>query len=205
MTGDRGSRTRGSGNQNTGSGKAEHGDREGRTRGSGTERRSFIACRSLVRKRWITRLHEAGPQATDSLYHNSDSHPVSGRSQLLLAKQKMATWGAPIRWPTPVGEARDRDLAIQWGSGKAEHGDRVQKGGRSSLVVPWFASVGSRDCTKLDRRPQIPCITILTHTPYLVGANSCWRSKRWRRGVCRSDGIGNGYRESKTRDRVRRY
>ena len=74
------------------------------------------------------------------------------------------------------------------GTGEAEHGDRVQKGGRSSLVVPWFASVGSRDCTKLDRRPQIPCITILTHSPYLVGANSCWRSKRWRCGVRRSDG-----------------
>ena len=98
------------GYRGSGTGEAEHGDRGSKTRGSGTERRSFIACRSVVRKRWITRLHEAGPQATDSLYHNSDSHPVSGRSQLLLAKQKMATWGVPIRWPTPVGEAKDGDV-----------------------------------------------------------------------------------------------
>ena len=26
-----------------------------------------------------------------------------------MAKQKMATWGAPIRWPTPVGEAGNGD------------------------------------------------------------------------------------------------
>ena len=98
------------GRQKTGIGESKHGYRERRTRVPGTERRSFIACRSLVRKRWITRLHEAGPQATDSLYHNFDSLPVSGRSQLLLAKQKMAMWGAPIRWPTPVGEAKDGDV-----------------------------------------------------------------------------------------------
>ena len=48
--------------------------------------------------RGIPNVVTAGPQATDSLYHNSNSHPISGRSQLLLATQGMATWDAPIRW-----------------------------------------------------------------------------------------------------------